>query len=147
VEHRVSRSRHNGRSGPLSQATLAGTPIFITALVAAIAFAWLRRELLARPSLDFDALYADAGARDRLDPQLTREVLKGLGSALEIDPGKLRLTDAVDALWDMQPQAGFHQRATFEDWLVKRFPRLPDTTPAATIADLVAALQRLPMVR
>ena len=50
-------------------------------------------------------------------------------------------------LWDMQPQAGFHQRATFETWLKKRYPNVPDHLHADTVGDLVAALQRLPQVR
>jgi len=131
-----------------------GTFAFIVAVLAAIAFAWSRgrrsslyREIGARPVLDADALRAEVASRHALDPRLTRDVLRALGDALEVDPGRLRLTDAFDALWDMNPQAGFHQRATFETWVLKHHPRLPEATESATIAELIARLQRLPLVR
>ena len=60
---------------------------------------------------------------------------------------RLRLADPFDALWDMNPQAGFHQRATFETWVLKQYPRLPDSTQAVAVGDLIAQLQRLPLVR
>lgn len=131
-----------------------GTFIFIVAVLAAIAFAWYRgrksglhRELRARAVLDADAIRAADAARYTLDPQTTRDVLRALGAALEVEPGRLRLTDLFDALWDMNPQAGFHQRATFETWILKHYPRLPESTQAATVGDLIAQLQRLPLVR
>jgi hypothetical protein len=131
-----------------------GTFIFIVAVLAAIAFAWYRgrksglhQELRARAVLAADAIREAEANRYTLDPQTTREVLRALGAALDVDPGRLRLTDLFEALWDMNPQAGFHQRATFETWVLKHYPRLPDTTQAATVGDLVAQLQRLPLVR
>jgi hypothetical protein len=47
----------------------------------------------------------------------------------------------------MDPQAGFHQRATFETWILRRYPALPPLTNAATLADLVEALQSQPLLR
>ena len=131
-----------------------GTFVFIVAVVAAIAFAWYRgrkstlfHALRARPALDADAIREAAGERYTLDPRTTRDVLRALGAALEVDPGRLRLTDLFDALWDMNPQAGFHQHATFESWVLKHYPRLPETTRASSVGDLIAQLQRLPLVR
>ena len=131
-----------------------GTFVFIVAVLAAIAFAWYRgrksalhHTLRTRPRLDADAIREADAADYTLDPQTTRDVLRALGAALEVDPGHLRLSDPFDALWDMNPQAGFHQRATFETWVLKRYPRLPETTTAATVGDLIARLQQLPLVR
>jgi cbb3-type cytochrome oxidase subunit 3 len=131
-----------------------GTFVFIIAVLAAIAFAWYRgrkstlhEALRARPPLDADAIRVADADRYTLDPQTTRDVLRALGAALEVDPGRLRLVDSFDALWDMNPQAGFHQRATFETWVLKHYPRLPESTQAATVGDLIAQLQRLPLVR
>lgn len=131
-----------------------GTFFFVLALSAAIAFAWWRgrkspldRELRARPVLDADAIRAELGPQFSLDPQTTRDVLRAAGEALAIDPGRLRLTDPFEALWDMDPQAGFHQRASFETWALRRYPALPAMTNAATLADLVEALQHLPLLR
>ena len=130
-----------------------GTFVFIVAVLAAIAFAWYRgrksglhHELRARAVLEADAIREADGNRYTLDPQTTREVLRALGAALDVDPGRLRLTDRFEALWDMNPQAGFHQRATFESWVLKHYPRLPDTTQAATVGDIIAQLQRLALV-
>jgi hypothetical protein len=131
-----------------------GTVVFIIAVVIAIAFAWYRgrksafyRTLGARPVLDADAIRMAEADRFTLDPRTTREVLHALGQALEIDPGRLRLADTFDALWDMNPQAGFHQHATFETWVLKHFPRLPDSTRAPAVGDLIDELQRLPLAR
>lgn len=131
-----------------------GIFIFVVALAAAAAFAWHRgrrsplyREVTTRPLVEVTALRKEVASRYTLDPVMTREVLKGLGNALGLDPGRLRLTDRLDALWDMQPDAGFHQRATFEEWLKKRHPNIPDHTYAETIGDLIEALQKLPQVR
>ena len=131
-----------------------GTFFFIAALAAAITFAWwrgrkspLHRELRARPVLDADAIRAEVAGQTTLDPQTTRDVLRAAGEALEVDPGRLRLTDRFESLWDMHPQVGFHQRATFETWILRRYPALPPMTDAATLANLVEALQRLPMLR
>ncbi len=131
-----------------------GTLLFIAALAAAISFAWwrgrkspLHTQLRARTVLDADAIRAEVASTQTLDPQTTREVLRAAGEALDVDPGKLRLTDGFESLWDMNPQAGFHQRATFETWILRRYPALPPMTEAATLADLVEALQRLPMLR
>ena len=131
-----------------------GTFFFLLAVAAAIAFAWwrgrkstLHRDLRARPVLDVDAIRAELAAQVTLDPQTTRDVLRAAGEALGIDPGCLRLTDPFEALWDMDPQAGFHQRATFETWVLRRYPALPPLTNAATLADLVEALQRQPLLR
>ena len=131
-----------------------GTLAFIAAVAAAIAFAWARgrrspfaREVAARPVLDADAMRAAYASRDTLDPRTTRDVLTMLGAALGIDPGRLRLEDRLDALWDMDPHAGFHQRATFEDSLVRRYPKLPTDLAPGTVADLIAALARIPLVR
>jgi hypothetical protein len=135
-------------------ASAMGTFVFIVAVLAAIAFAWMRgrksplyREIAARPVLDADAIRTEGGDRYTLDPQTTREVLRGLGAALELDAGRLRLDDHLDALWDMNPHAGFHQRATFETWLVKRYRKLPDDFAPETVAQLIAALQRMPLLR
>jgi hypothetical protein len=126
----------------------------VVALVAAATFAWHRgrrsalyREVTTRPLVEVTALREQVSSRYTLDPATTRDVLKGLGNALELDPGRLRLTDRLDALWDMQPNAGFHQRATFEGWLKKRYPTLPDHTYAETVGDLIEALQHIPQVR
>ena len=134
--------------------SILGTLVFLLALAAAIAFAWARGRksallavVQARPVLDADAIRAELAARYTLDPQTTRDVLHALGRALELDPGRLRLSDQLDALWDMHPQAGFHQRATFETWLVRRNPRLPADIDVTTVAQLIAALQRLPLAR
>jgi hypothetical protein len=131
-----------------------GTFIFVVAVLAAIAFAWYRGRkstlyatLRARPLLDADAIRAADADRFTLDPQTTRDVLRALGNALEVEPGRLRLTDLFDALWDMNPQAGFHQRATFETWVLRHYARLPESTQAAAVGDLIAQLQRLPLVR
>ncbi len=131
-----------------------GTLLFIAALAAAITFAWwrgrkspLHTQLRARPVLDADAIRAEVAGTTTLDPQTTRDVLRAAGEALDVDPGRLRLTDGFESLWDMNPQAGFHQRATFETWILRRYPALPPLTEAATLADLVEALQRLPMLR
>ncbi len=131
-----------------------GTVVFIIAVVIAIAFAWYRGRkstfydtLRARPVLDAEAIRRAEANRFTLDPRTTREVLQALGQALEVDPGRLRLPDRFDALWDMNPQAGFHQHATFETWILKRFPRLPDSTQAPAVGDLIDQLQRLPLVR
>ncbi len=91
-------------------------------------------------------------SRATLDPRTTRDVLTMLGAALGIDPGRLRLDDRLDALWDMDPHAGFHQRATFEDSLVRRYPKLPtDLAPGdrgrpdrRARADSAGALKRRP---
>jgi hypothetical protein len=45
----------------------------------------------------------------------------------------------------MDPHAGFHQRATFETWLVERFPRATPDMAGDRIGDLVHALQKLPL--
>lgn len=126
----------------------------MAAIVAAAAFAWHRgrksplyREVTTRPLVQVTAQRHEVANRYTLDPATTRDVLKGLGSALGLDPGRLRLTDRLDALWEMQPQAGFHQRATFEGWLKKRYRDIPDNTYAETIGDLIEALQKLPQVR
>ncbi len=131
-----------------------GTFFFLLALAAAIAFAWwrgrkspLHRALRARSVLDADAIRAELGPQLTLDPQTTRDVLRAAGEALGIDPGRLRLIDPFDALWDMDPQAGFHQRASFETWVLRRYPALPPLTNEATLANLVEALQRQPLVR
>ena len=131
-----------------------GTLFFLLALAAAIGFAWwrgrkspLHRGVRARPVLDADAIRAELGPQVTLDPQTTRDVLRATGDALGIDPGCLRLTDPFEALWDMDPQAGFHQRASFETWVLRRYPALPPLTNAATLADLVEALQRQPLLR
>ncbi len=131
-----------------------GTFVFIVSVLAAIAFAWYRgrksslhHALRARAVLDADAIRAEDAARYTLDPQTTRDVLRALGAALEVDPGCLRLTDRFDALWDMNPQAGFHQHATFETWVLKRYPRFPESTVAPTVGDLIEQLQRLPLLR
>ncbi len=136
------------------RSTAVGTFFFLLALAMAIAFAWwrgrkspLHRALRARPVLDADAIRAELGPQFTLDPQTTRDVLRATGEALGIDPGRLRLTDPFEALWDMNPQAGFHQRATFETWVLRRYPALPAMTNAATLADLVEALQRQPLLR
>lgn len=131
-----------------------GIFLFIVAVAAAISFAWwrgrkspLHHQLRARPVLDADAIRAEVAGTTTLDPQTTRNVLRAAGEALDVDPGRLRLTDRFESLWDMNPQAGFHQRATFETWILRRYPALPPLTEAATLADLVEALQRLPMLR
>lgn len=131
-----------------------GTLAFIAAVAAAIAFAWARgrksalaREIAARPALDVDAMRTAYMAQATLDPRTTRDVLTALGAALALDPGRLRLDDRFDALWDMDPQAGFHQRATFEDTLLRRYPKLPADLAPATVADLIVALERIPLVR
>jgi hypothetical protein len=131
-----------------------GTLAFVAAVAAAIAFAWARgrrsafaREVAARPVLDVDAMRAAYASQDTLDPRTTRDVLRMLGAALAIEPGRLRLDDRLDALWDMDPHAGFHQRATFEDSLVRRYPQLPTAIAPATVADLIEALARTPLVR
>ena len=136
------------------RSTVVGTFFFVLAVAAAIAFAWwrgrkspLHRELRARPVLDADAIRAELTPQFTLDPQTTRDVLRATGEALSIDPGRLRLTDPFEALWDMDPQAGFHQRASFETWVLRRYPALPVMTNAATLADLVDALQRQPLMR
>ena len=131
-----------------------GIVIFVAAVVAAAAFAWHRgrksplyREVTTRPLVEVTAQRKEVANRYTLDPATTRDVLKGLGNALGLNPGRLRLTDRLDALWDMQPDAGFHQRATFEDWLRKRYPNVPDQMYAETIGDLIEALQKIPQVR
>ncbi len=132
-----------------------GTLAFALAVGLAIAFAWargrvapLRREIEARPVVDLDAIRTEYATRaTALDPQTTRDVLQALGAALGLDPGRLRLDDVLPALWDMHPQAGFHQRATFEDWIVKRYPGLPAGVDALTVGELVAALQMVPRTR
>jgi hypothetical protein len=131
-----------------------GTLAFVAAVAAAIAFAWARgrrspfgREVAARAILDVDAMRTAFAQRAMLDPRTTRDVLTMLGAALDIEPGRLRLDDRLDALWDMDPHAGFHQRATFEDSLVRRFPKLPTDLAPITVADLIAALARIPLVR
>ncbi len=131
-----------------------GTFVFVIAVIAAIAFAWWRgrksalyREVRARPILDADAIRAEVAAQATLDPRTTRDVLRVLGDALSVDPGQLRLTDRFDALWDMDPQAGFHQHATFEMQVLRRYHGLPELTHAATLVDLIEALQRVPMLQ
>jgi hypothetical protein len=131
-----------------------GTLAFIAAVAAAIAFAWARgrkgalaREIAARPVLDVDAMRTAHMPQATLDPRTTRDVLTALGAALGLDPGRLRLDDRFEALWDMDPQAGFHQRATFEDALLRRFPKLPADLAPVTVADLIVALERIPLVR
>ncbi len=131
-----------------------GTLVFVIAMAVAVVFALargrrspLRKELDARASLSAEAIRAEAGVRWTLDPQTTQAVLQALGDALDIDPGRLRLTDDFELLWDMNPQAGFHQHATFETWVLKRYPGLPPNAVAPTVGDLVAALQRLPLRR
>jgi hypothetical protein len=131
-----------------------GTLAFVAAVAAAVAFAWARgrrspfaREVAARPILDVDAMRAAIAPQAALDPRTTRDVLALLGAALGIDPGRLRLDDRLDALWDMDPHAGFHQRATFEDSLVRRYPTLPADVAPATVADLIEALARIPLAR
>jgi hypothetical protein len=131
-----------------------GIVIFVAAVVAAAAFAWWRgrkgplyREVHTRSPVELTAQRKEVEDRYTLDPVTTRDVLKALGSALGLDSRRLRLTDRLDALWDMQPDAGFHQRASFEGWLRKRYPNLPDHTYAETISDLIEALQKLPQVR
>jgi hypothetical protein len=122
----------------------------VVAVALAIAFAWVRGrkrtlydEVRQRPLVDA----RDQRAEVALDPSTTRDVLRALGNALGIEPRRLRLTDRLDALWDMQPHAGLHQRADFEDWLKKHYPKLPDDLYADTIGELIAALQRLPQSR
>jgi hypothetical protein len=134
--------------------SILGILAFVAAVAGAIAFAWARgrtsplmAQLEARPVLDADAIRTELAARYTLDPRTTREVLHALGGALDLDAGRLRLDDELDALWDMQPQAGFHQRATFETWLLQRYPRLPPDLEASTVGQLIAALQRLPLAR
>ncbi len=129
-----------------------GTFIFIVAVVLAIGFAFTRsrksplaREISEREIQDADAIRAGRADRVALDPRTTRDVLRALGAALEVDPGRLRLDDPLHLLWDLNPHAGFHQRATFETWLVAHYPRLPDGFEPLTIAQLVAALQKLPL--
>jgi len=132
-----------------------GTLAFALAVALALAFAWargriapLRREIESRPVMDLDAIrteYAEHALQ--LDPATTRDVLRALGEALGLDPGRLRLEDVLPALWDMSPHAGFHQRATFEDWIVKRYPKLPPNLEALTVGELVAALQKIPRTR
>lgn len=107
----------------------------------------LAREIAARTVLDSDDLRTAYAARATLDPQTTRDTLRALGAALDLEPGKLRLDDALADLWDMDPHAGFHQRATFEEWIVRRYPHLPAETAPRTVADMIDALQRLPLVR
>lgn len=80
--------------------------------------------------------------RYTLDPATTRDVLKGLAAALGLDPGRLRLTDRLDALWQMQPDAGSRQRASFEAWLRKHYPQRPEHLYAETVGDLIEALQK-----
>ena len=134
--------------------SILGILFFVAALAAAIAFAWARGRksplmaaVQARLVLDADAIRAELAARYTLDPRTTRDVLQALGSALDLDAGRLRLDDELAALWDMHPRAGFHQRATFTTWLLQRYPRLPLDVEATTVAHLVAALQRLPLAR
>lgn len=132
-----------------------GTLVFALAVALALLFAWargrvapLRREIDARPVLDLDAIRTEYAQHAlQLDPATTRDVLRALGDALGLDPGRLRLEDVLPALWDMSPHAGFHQRATFEDWIVKRYPKLPPGFDALTVGELVAALQRIPRTR
>jgi len=131
-----------------------GTLAFIAAVAAAVAFAWARgrrspfaREVAARPILDVDAMRTGFSPQATLDPRTTRDVLAMLGAALGMEPGRLRLDDRLDALWDMDPHAGFHQRATFEDSLVRRYPKLPADIAPATVADLIDALARVPLAR
>ena len=131
-----------------------GTLAFIAAVAAAVAFAWARgrrspfaREVAARPILDVDAMRTGFSPQATLDPRTTRDVLAMLGAALGMEPGRLRLDDRLDALWDMDPHAGFHQRATFEDALVRRYPKLPADIAPATVADLIDALARVPLAR
>ena len=132
-----------------------GTLVFALAVALAVAFAWargrvapLRREIEARPVMDLDAIRAEYAAHAvQLDPATTRDVLRALGDALGLDPGRLRLDDVLPALWDMSPHAGFHQRATFEDWIVKRNPKLPANLEALTVGELVAELQKIPRTR
>jgi hypothetical protein len=123
-------------------------------LIVAVAWAWRRgrksalfREVHTRPLVDDGEQRGEVADRHTLDPATTREVLRALGAALDLDPRRLRLSDRLDLLWDMQPQAGFHQRATFETWLKKRYPNVPDHLFADTVGDLIAALQGLPMIR
>lgn len=71
--------------------------------------------------------------------------MQALASSLEVEPGRLRLTDSLTELFDMDPHAGFHQRATFETWLVERFPRATPDMAGDRIGDLVHALQKLPL--
>ena len=131
-----------------------GTLAFIAAVAAAIAFAWARgrrspfaREVAARSVLEIDAMRTAFAPQAALDPRTTRDVFAMLGAALGIEPGRLRLDDPLDALWAMDPHAGFHQRATFEDSLVRRFPKLPADLAPVTVADLIAALARIPLAR
>jgi len=131
-----------------------GTLAFVAAVAAAIAFAWARgrksplaRAVAARTVLDVDAMRTAYTPQATLDPRTTRDVLTMLGAALGIEPGRLRLDDRLDALWDMNPHAGFHQRATFEDTLVRRYPKLPADLAPVSVADLIAALARIPLVR
>ncbi len=131
-----------------------GTIVFIIAMAIAVVFALargrksaLRRELDARPILSAEAIRTEASARWTLDPQTTQAVLQALGGALEVDPGRLRLTDHFDALWDMNPQAGYHQHATFEAWVLKRHPSLDPRTAAPAVGDLIGTLQRAPLAR
>lgn len=131
-----------------------GVAIFVAAVIVAGAFAWRRgrksplyREMQTRQLVDDGAQRSDGASREALDPTTTREVLRALGAALDLDPRRLRLSDRLHSLWDMQPQAGFHQSATFEAWIKKRYPNAPDHLYAETVGDLIAALQRLPMVR
>lgn len=123
-------------------------------MLVAVAFAWKRgrnspllRSIRTRPMIDDDAQRAEVADRLTLDPSTTREVLRALGAALDLDPRRLRLSDRLDLLWDMQPQAGFHQHATFETWVKKRYPNAPDHLHADTVGDLIDALQHLPMIR
>ncbi|MFO1323287.1 MAG: hypothetical protein U1F15_04400 [Burkholderiales bacterium] len=129
-----------------------GTFAFVVAVLLAIGFAWMRsrrsplaRAIGARPILDADAIRAERADRYTLDPRTTRDVLRALGAALEVDAGRLRLDDPLDLLWDMSPHAGFHQRATFETWLVAHYPKLPDGFAPATVGELVAGLQKIPL--
>jgi hypothetical protein len=134
---------------------ILGTAAFLLAVAIAIGFAWPRRrgtrqplkKILARPDLDAAEQRAQVSARYTLDPETTRSVLGALGTALAIPPRKLRLDDEFAALWDTQPQGGLHHRATFESWVLQRYPGLPSSSEPATVAQLVTVLQRLPLHR
>jgi hypothetical protein len=134
--------------------SIVDTVALLLALAVVMAAAWARGRkspllaaIRARPILDIDAIRGEAATRYTLDPRTTRDVLCALGEALELDPGRLRLSDELDRLWDMNPRAGFHQRATFETWMLRRYPRPPDDAVISTVADLIVALQRFPLAR
>ena len=107
----------------------------------------LLRTVHERALFDEIAQRAEVAGAKTLDPTVTRDVVRGLGAALDLDPRRLRLSDRLDALFDMQPSAGVAQRETFETWLHKRYSDLPDHMSPDTVGDLIEELQQLPRVR